>query len=156
VSEVDISNFQAQSGRNIERTNKMEMSIETVPVPSQSGSFNLSEILEDLDIRLAVNRTVKCYKKLTNLNTTGTFLKLCQKENIIPPTYKIGLKLPRFTKADEDKAQNILKQASRNLMKISIESLEKQEEQAFLNHLNSIHELVNKIRNKEKENVVLD
>ncbi len=106
----------------------MVSSIETT-VPSRFEQPNLNEILANIDIRLAFNNTVKCYKRLTHLSTTNVFLKLCQKENIISPTYKIGLKLPRFNKAQEDKAQNILHQASKILIRISIESLNKQENQ---------------------------
>jgi hypothetical protein len=109
----------------------MVISSETVNVPSQFEQPNLEEILADTNIRTAYNNTVKLYKRLTHLSTTSIFLKICQKENIIPPTHKIGLKLPRFNGPEEIKAQNILQQASKNLIKISIQSLEIQEKEEF-------------------------
>jgi hypothetical protein len=138
---------------NSSEANAPSMPERTLPIPQDN---KIGTLLENREIRIAFHQTVQCYKQIENCSSTRTFLQKCQYENITPPTFIIKLRLQRFEKKYEVKALNVLNQASKNLIKLSIENLKEEGEKEFTNHLNLLHKLLNLVKDKEMEYILLE
>ena len=110
--------------------------------------------IEEQTFKSKFNRTVKDFKKLQQIETTIVFLTRCQKENVLPPSFKLTNKLPHLNTTEEIIAKNVLNQTSKTLLKLALKSRKAQAVELNKNYWSSWHELISLKKNKEKDELI--
>ena len=136
---------------------KMVNSIEAEKAPSPNqNEQSIKRILANNNTRSIYNSCLDLYKKLSKHTSTKTFLTFCLKENIIPTNFKIKNNLHRTTGESASKVNNILQKTSTSLIKVALENIQKDENNIFQEHLNTIKELLSTISTSSDQNVILE
>jgi hypothetical protein len=116
----------------------------------------IHKTLEPPIVRNQFNRTIQCYKVLNNTKTTIDILQNSLKSNIIPPTFKLKNTFYNNNEVNNSKIDNILKQTSKTIIKITIDSLNEKENNLFSQHLEALHSLLNLIQDPKGKDAILN